>query len=182
MYASHVAVAHVGSPQLEIVPVTLPEPVAHQVVVRLISSGVCHSQLHQLERARVNPVVLGHEGAGLVLAVGSDVEGLSVGDGVLVTWIPRQTGERRPEPAWIDLGDGTVAHSQNVFTWADTTIVDEAYVVPVSDPVAARAITLIGDGIYYNSALLPETAFVVRDDAEMDRLVALVLEIAARSR
>jgi AcrR family transcriptional regulator len=52
----------------------------------------------------------------------------------------------------------------------------------VSDPVAARAIMLIGDGIYYNSALLPETASIVRDDAEMDGLVALVLEIAARSR
>lgn len=41
---------------------------------------------------------------------------------------------------------------------------------------------LVGDGIYYNSVLLPETASVVRDDAEMDRLVALVLEIAARPR
>ncbi|WP_431280307.1 TetR/AcrR family transcriptional regulator [Leifsonia poae] len=52
----------------------------------------------------------------------------------------------------------------------------------VDDPITAKAVMLIGDGIYYNSVLLPEPSPIVRDEAEMDRLVALVTELAGRSR
>jgi AcrR family transcriptional regulator len=51
----------------------------------------------------------------------------------------------------------------------------------VDDPFAAKAIMLIGDGIYYNSALLPDTTAVVTSDADMDRLIALVQELAGGS-
>ncbi|MFF1572365.1 TetR/AcrR family transcriptional regulator [Leifsonia sp. NPDC058292] len=50
----------------------------------------------------------------------------------------------------------------------------------IADPTVAKAVMLIGDGIYYNSVLLPEATAVVRDEAEMDRLVELVLELAHR--
>ncbi|WP_263298785.1 TetR/AcrR family transcriptional regulator [Leifsonia poae] len=52
----------------------------------------------------------------------------------------------------------------------------------VGDPIAAKAVMLIGDGIYYNSALLPETTAVVQTEADMDRLVALVLELAGTTK
>jgi len=48
--------------------VDLAEPAANEVEVELVASGVCHSDLHHLERETPikPPVVLGHEGAGVV--------------------------------------------------------------------------------------------------------------------
>src|SRR5260221_10980836 len=53
--------------------VDLADPAANEVEVELVASGVCHSDLHHLERETwiKPPVVLGHEGAGLVKTVGA---------------------------------------------------------------------------------------------------------------
>lgn len=48
----------------------------------------------------------------------------------------------------------------------------------VDDPTVARAIMLLSDGIYYNSALLPETNTIVPAGAEMDDLIDLVTKLA----
>lgn len=48
----------------------------------------------------------------------------------------------------------------------------------VHDPVVARAVMLIGDGMYYNSALLPSAGAIVTTGADMDRLIAVVTELA----
>jgi S-(hydroxymethyl)glutathione dehydrogenase / alcohol dehydrogenase len=67
--------------------VEVDDPRAGEVRVRLVASGVCGSDLHVL-RGRSNaatfPLVLGHEGAGVVDAVGPGVEGLAEGDHVVV--------------------------------------------------------------------------------------------------
>ena len=52
---------------LEIVSVDLPDPSAHQVVIKQFASGVCHSQLHQMHSPRETSVVLGHESTGTCL-------------------------------------------------------------------------------------------------------------------
>src|SRR4051794_24988103 len=59
----------------------LDEPRAGEVLVRMTASGICHSDLHVRlgEWERPGPIVLGHEGAGVVEAVGSDVDGALVG-------------------------------------------------------------------------------------------------------
>ncbi|WP_374006938.1 TetR/AcrR family transcriptional regulator [Leifsonia sp. LS-T14] len=48
----------------------------------------------------------------------------------------------------------------------------------VGDPLAARMIMLIGDGMYYNTALLPAANTVLRDETDVDELIALVQRIA----
>ena len=60
----------------------LPEPVGDQVRVRLTASGVCHSDLHALDGDWTVPLplVLGHEGAGVVEAIGPDVRDVAVGE------------------------------------------------------------------------------------------------------
>lgn len=70
--------------------VTLPPPGPGQVRVRLAATGVCHSDLSLANgtMAQEFPVVLGHEGAGRVAEVGPAVEGLEVGDPVLLNWAP----------------------------------------------------------------------------------------------
>jgi S-(hydroxymethyl)glutathione dehydrogenase / alcohol dehydrogenase len=74
----------VGKPlQIEDVQVRKPGP--SEVLIRTAAAGVCHSDLHFVEGsypARM-PVVLGHESAGIVEAVGSDVQTVKVGDHVI---------------------------------------------------------------------------------------------------
>jgi S-(hydroxymethyl)glutathione dehydrogenase/alcohol dehydrogenase len=69
--------------------VNLEAPRAGEVLVRYRASGVCHSDLHVVDGdwERPMPVVLGHEGAGLVEAVGPGVQHVRPGDQVVLTWL-----------------------------------------------------------------------------------------------
>jgi S-(hydroxymethyl)glutathione dehydrogenase/alcohol dehydrogenase len=66
------------------------EPGPGEVLVRIRATGVCHSDLSALNGTipQPTPAVLGHEGAGEVVAVGPGVSDVSVGDHVIVAWIP----------------------------------------------------------------------------------------------
>ena len=81
----------------------LAPPVGHEVTVRVTHCGICHSDLHvqaggfdmgggklsSLERSGIKlPVTMGHEIGGVVAEIGPDVQGVSVGDQVVVyPWI-----------------------------------------------------------------------------------------------
>ncbi len=81
------AVLHAYREPLAIEEVAVEEPRAGEVLVRVAASGVCRSDLHvQHGRSPVAklPMVLGHEGAGVVASVGSGVAGLAVGDPVVI--------------------------------------------------------------------------------------------------
>ena len=68
----------------------LPEPGPDQVAVELYSSGICHSQLHGMaDAARPRPMLLGHEGTGVVVQAGAEVSHVREGDHVIVTWVTR---------------------------------------------------------------------------------------------
>ena len=72
---------------LEVEEVQIEAPQRGEIVVRIAASGVCRSDLHvQEERSPVArlPMVLGHEGAGVVEELGAGVESLAVGDHVVV--------------------------------------------------------------------------------------------------
>ncbi|MBK0422478.1 Zn-dependent alcohol dehydrogenase [Leucobacter sp. CSA2] len=76
---------------LEIRDLTISdEPGPNEVLVQMAASGVCHSDLHALDGdwETPAPLVLGHEGAGEVLAIGSEVTDLAVGDHVILSWTP----------------------------------------------------------------------------------------------
>lgn len=72
-------------PSLGIESVDLDSPAPREVLVRTVATGVCHSDLHYLQaKSRmVMPAVLGHEGAGVVEAVGKDVTYVRPGDHVI---------------------------------------------------------------------------------------------------
>jgi S-(hydroxymethyl)glutathione dehydrogenase/alcohol dehydrogenase len=67
----------------------LAEPRAGEVRVRVLASGVCHSDLHVRDGdwPRPTPVVMGHEGAGVVEAIGPGVRSLRVGQSVALSWL-----------------------------------------------------------------------------------------------
>lgn len=79
----------VGAP-LRVEDVELAEPRDDEVLVRLIASGLCHTDLEVIDGALAYPlpIVLGHEGAGVVEQVGRDVVSVAVGDHVVCSWMP----------------------------------------------------------------------------------------------
>ncbi len=83
------AVVRESGGKLQIEPVTLGAPRPHEVVVKLVATGVCHTDMvvrDQLFPAPL-PLVLGHEGAGQVVAVGTAVKSIELGDRVVMTFM-----------------------------------------------------------------------------------------------
>jgi S-(hydroxymethyl)glutathione dehydrogenase/alcohol dehydrogenase len=70
---------------MEIEEVQISKPTSREVLVKTAAVGVCHSDLHIINGARPYPlpVVLGHESAGVVEAVGSDVRYVKPGDHII---------------------------------------------------------------------------------------------------
>jgi S-(hydroxymethyl)glutathione dehydrogenase/alcohol dehydrogenase len=78
------AVVSDGTRSFTVDDIEVDEPAGDEVLVAVRASGVCHTD-HDLTGASI-PLVLGHEGAGVVEAVGEGVDDLSPGDRVVLTW------------------------------------------------------------------------------------------------
>ena len=78
------ALVTAGDAQFSLQQVELGDPEANEVLIELKASGVCHTDLDMLNRRFSH--VLGHEGAGVVLAVGADVDSIAAGDRVILNW------------------------------------------------------------------------------------------------
>ena len=78
-----------GAP-LVICELDLAPPGVGEVLVRIVASGVCHSDLNAIDGTAETlcPAVLGHEGAGIVEAIGEGVARVRVGDSVALSWSP----------------------------------------------------------------------------------------------
>lgn len=85
------AVARAFGQPLTIEDVPVPAPAAGEVLVRIMASGVCHTDLHAADGdwpVKPNlPFIPGHEGAGVVAALGKGVSGLREGDRVGIAWL-----------------------------------------------------------------------------------------------
>ena len=79
---------------LEIQDLDLEGPRAGEVLVKMGASGVCHSDVSIQNGTLMGsfPMVLGHEGAGVIEEVGDGVDNLKPGDHVVISWVP-QCGE-----------------------------------------------------------------------------------------
>lgn len=155
---------------LQIEELELEGPKAHEVLVKLTATGVCHSDVHVVtgDMPLPGPIVLGHEGAGVVQAVGPGVTRVQPGDKVVLTFLPacgqcRWCHEGRPN--LCDLGaqllagtmldqtprlrrkDGSpVKHFLFVSTWADHTVVPDACLVKVQPEAPLDKACLFGCG------------------------------------
>ncbi|MGA5556523.1 zinc-binding dehydrogenase [Streptomyces lavendulocolor] len=174
----------IGAP-LEITGIELPEPGPGQVRIRLAAAGVCHSDL-SLSNGTMRlpvPAVLGHEGAGTVLAVGEGVGHVAPGDGVVLNWAP-SCGSCHPcalGEVWLCAEaltgagrvhavaeDGTRLHpGLNVAAFAEETVVPAGCVLPAPDgvPLTDAALlgcaVLTGYGAVHHSARVREGESVV---------------------
>jgi S-(hydroxymethyl)glutathione dehydrogenase / alcohol dehydrogenase len=84
------AVLRAVNEPLSVEEVELADPGAGEVLIRLHASGVCHSDWNVVSGATANPfpVVLGHEGAGIVETVGGGVSAVAEGDHIVLSWLP----------------------------------------------------------------------------------------------
>ncbi|MCH2504511.1 MAG: zinc-binding dehydrogenase [Dehalococcoidia bacterium] len=139
----------------------LPDPRADQVIVKLFSSGVCHSQLHQMENAGLaRPLILGHEGTGIGAQGGRDVTHLKDGDHAIVTWVPRTPVRGRPvvPPSGITYHDEPV-HG-NVYTRGEDVLISGDYVVPIAKDVPTDISCIVGCAVLTGAGAVLNTAKV----------------------
>ncbi len=171
--------------------VWIDEPKAGEVAVRIKAAGVCHSDWHLVtgDTKHPVPVVLGHEGAGIVEQVGPGVVGLEVGDHVALNWAPScgrcfYCLNGRPAlcaaytgPIWAGtMQDGTTRLSvagSPLYTYcalgcfADVSVVPDVCCVKLPNQVPFEAAAVIGCavttgvGSVLNTAQVPAGSSVV---------------------
>jgi S-(hydroxymethyl)glutathione dehydrogenase/alcohol dehydrogenase len=156
----------VGAP-LVIEDIQLATPGPREVLVRTVATGVCHSDLHVLDGALPNPVpiVLGHEPAGVVEAVGGAVEHVAPGDHVIgclsafcgsceycVAGRPNlcegEATMRRPdEPPRLAKDGEPIAQFVHLSAFAERMLVHENALVRIRRDVPLDQVALIGCGV-----------------------------------
>jgi Zn-dependent alcohol dehydrogenase len=163
----------------------LEPPRAGEVLVRVAAAGVCHSDWHLMTAATPHafPVVPGHEGAGVVAAVGPGVTRLRPGDHVALSWAPScgrcfYCLRDRPglcaayaEQIWAGtMLDGTtrlaragrpVYHFSAVACFAEYAVVPEPCCVPLRPEVPLPVAALIGCAVTTGVGAVLNTARVV---------------------
>lgn len=150
-----------------------------EVRVRIIATGVCHSDL-SLQNGTIPhalPAVAGHEGAGEVVEVGPGVGGMSVGDHVIIAWIPpcgicKVCISGQPylciaismgsalSPRFTINGGEPAFGMAGTGTFAEELVVPAAAAVPVPKDVPLDVAALIGCGVMTGAGAAINTAKV----------------------
>jgi Zn-dependent alcohol dehydrogenase len=146
---------------LRIDELELQDPGPDQVTVKLYSSGVCHSQLHQMHNPSLGrPLLLGHEGTGIVSRVGKNVTHVKAGDHCIVTWVPR-TPVRGPVPRELTGATfhGEAAHG-HVYTWARDVQTSKELVVPIPKEHPRDLSCIVGCAVLTGAGAVLHTAQV----------------------
>ncbi|MGB6247313.1 Zn-dependent alcohol dehydrogenase [Gordonia sp. (in: high G+C Gram-positive bacteria)] len=150
--------------------VSIPStPPAGEVLVRMKASGLCHSDLHVIIGewdGMPTPMILGHEGAGVVEAVGDGVSSVAVGDHVVLSWTPSCGRCRYCVSGRPVLCDKAAEHSANHVSFDGGTRITSAD----GEPVYSFA----GLGTFGEYAMLPESAAIAVDAAAPFEQSALV--------
>lgn len=128
-----------------------------EVKVRLLRSGICHSDLNMMDGGQVAvPVVLGHEGAGEIMELGEGVTGWEVGEAVMVgTQAPCGTCREclRGTPANCDITWGYQPDWQ--FTWEGKQVANFANVSSFASEVVVKPVQLCrSKGLSFEEAAL----------------------------
>lgn len=135
-------VTKLGAP-LEVREVPVPVPAAGQVLVRLEASGICHTDIHAANGdwpvKPAPPFVPGHEGVGIIEAVGQGIDPARVGTRVAIPWLGHACGEC----SYCVSGWETLCEQQHNTgysvdgCYAEHTLADARYAVPVPDGVSS---------------------------------------------
>ncbi len=182
---SRAAVAFAANQPLQIVEVDVEPPRAGEVLVRIVATGVCHTDAYTLsgqDSEGVFPCILGHEGGGIVEAVGEGVTSVAVGDHV----IPLYTAEcgackfctsgktnlcsavRETQGKGL-MPDGTtrfsyqgqpVYHYMGCSTFSEYTVLPEVSVAKIPKEAPLEKVCLLGCGVTTGIGAVLNTAKV----------------------
>lgn len=166
------AVVESGGAPFTLSDVELAEPGPHEAVVRMVATGLCHTDLGVASGGLPFPLpgVLGHEGAGVVEAVGPAVTGVAPGDHVVLSftscgdcrncrgghpaycasWLPLNLigGRRADGTGTISRGDEELGgHFFGQSSFAERALVDERSLVKVDPDVPLASIAPLGCGV-----------------------------------
>ncbi|MBV7694590.1 NAD(P)-dependent alcohol dehydrogenase [Streptomyces sp. TRM70350] len=166
------AVVESGGAPFTLSEVVLDEPGPHEALVRMVATGLCHTDLGVASGALPFPLpgVLGHEGAGVVEAVGSAVTAVAPGDHVVLsftscgdcrncraghpaycaTWLPMNLiGGRRADGTSTITRDGEPlgGHFFGQSSFAERALADERSLVKVDPDVPLASIAPLGCGV-----------------------------------
>jgi S-(hydroxymethyl)glutathione dehydrogenase/alcohol dehydrogenase len=169
---------------LKIDSLKLRAPAADEVVVKLAASGVCHSDL-SVQQAKLPfppPVVLGHEGAGIVEEVGKDVRHLKPGDHVVLSWVENcgrchyciaghahlcdaMMASMMSGGELVFEKDGThIARMAGVASFAERSVVRGNAAIKIPDDVPLDRACLVGCGVMTGVGAVVNTAKVKPGD------------------
>lgn len=161
------SVLHAPKNPFEVCDIGVDKPASHEVLVRIGASGLCHSDYHFAngDLPFAMPVILGHEAAGIVEAVGSDVTTVAVGDHVVACASsfcghcnpcvsgrnhmcaskPKRGEEDRPR---LTLNSGEQVHQGSLIGgFAEQMLVHENAVVRVPRELPLDRAALLGCGV-----------------------------------
>jgi S-(hydroxymethyl)glutathione dehydrogenase/alcohol dehydrogenase len=145
---------------LQIEELEIPALKEGQVLVKVAFSGVCHSQLNEVRGLKgvdnYLPHTLGHEGSGIVQAVGSGVNKVSEGNSVVLTWIKGNGSDI--SSATYRRKDGSKVNSGAISTFMEYAVVSENRVIPVSKEYSLRELPLLGCAIPTGAGIAFNTA------------------------
>jgi S-(hydroxymethyl)glutathione dehydrogenase/alcohol dehydrogenase len=149
---------------LQIEDVQIGKPGPHEVLIRTAAAGLCHSDLHFIEGAypTVMPAVLGHESAGVVEQVGSEVHTVKVGDhvitclsaycghcdhcltGHLSLCTSPETKRGGDEEPRLSQGEGPMGQFLNLSSFAEQMLIHEHACVAIRKDMPLDRAALIG--------------------------------------
>ncbi len=151
----------IGKP-LVIEELQIPEPQHGQVLVKVLYSGICHSQLNEIRGLKGDdkylPHTLGHEGSGIVKTVGPGVRKVKPGDHVVLTWIK---GDGLDAPSAIyRRSNGSVVNSGAISTFMEYSIISENRLIAISKEIPLREASLLGCAVPTGAGIVMNTAQV----------------------
>ena len=136
----------------------------NDVHVKVVSSGVCHSDV-SVQNGTIPlmlPAVLGHEGAGIVQEVGKGVHGLAAGDHVILSFTPAcrvcrscmrgqsylcETTMQMMMSPHFKVGDKVIGGMTGCGTFAQEMIVPEGAAIKVDNDIPLNVVSLVGCGV-----------------------------------
>lgn len=154
------------------------DPGVDEVVVRIRAAGLCHTDLVQAAGGfgQRLPAVLGHEGAGIVEAVGGGVTDVRVGDHVVLSWVPacgrcytcvrgepyicRNRARAADQGAALTVGGEPVVAGMGTATFAERTVVPARSVIPIPDDVPFPVAAVLGCAVPTGFGAAVDTARV----------------------
>ena len=185
MIKSRAAVAFEKAKPLTLVELDVAAPKAGEVLVRIVATGVCHTDAYTLSGADPEglfPTVLGHEGAGIVQAIGAGVTSVAVGDHVIPLYTPEcgackfcKSGKTnlcqaiRATQGKGLMPDGTsrfsfegqaIFHYMGTSTFSEYTVLPEISVAKISKTAPLEKVCLLGCGVTTGIGAVMNTAKV----------------------